>query len=189
MMTFLISDNYGLSASVLDWHRLGNQRGEAKRILSVNLAKKYPNDWLICSKCNKLFHDDSEHWDHKEFEFHSLLSLQKSKNYKVHYENHPMVLFWRGYEMSLCRYGIAICNEWMKRGYQDNTRHFFLKMLNEYRKENDMIDPPWINSRELHIAHKASLLRKNHKWYSQFGWKVDISTPSYYPVTKDSTPQ
>ena len=47
--------------------------------------------------------------------------------------NHPAVKMWRGYEMALCNYGIAVCGEWTVRGYKDTLTEFFLAQFTPSR--------------------------------------------------------
>lgn len=84
------------------------------------------------------------------------------------WKNHPVIELWRGSELSLCNYGIKICTEWKKRGYQDNQLEWFWYYQEMY-KFRDNNQPNF--SEELHASHRAALLCKLPGWYQQFGWK------------------
>lgn len=111
------------------------------------------------------------------------------------WQNHPCVKMWRGYEYALARYGLEICEEWVKRGYKDTC---FQKIVDVF----DGIVPyqenlPWLTEK-FASNHRAILLgkvnekllsfenglewtekkmRDYHKaldqvrWYKQFDWQ------------------
>lgn len=75
--------------------------------------------------------------------------------------NHPAVKMWRGYESALKLYMNYCINEWIHRGYKNNMK---------LATVTNLILPPWIGNTEFHASHKSNLLRKDPKWYQQFGW-------------------
>lgn len=96
------------------------------------------------------------------------------------WKNHPAVLMWKGYENSLCQYGIAVCSEWIMRGFKDHQFEWFNSKIDFF----DLIVPPWLGLEQLHASHRSNLLRKDPKWYSQFGWTEPPYLPYYWPVKK-----
>jgi hypothetical protein len=63
------------------------------------------------------------------------------------WDNHPVVLMWRGYEVHLSLYGLAMLGEWLRRGKDaDNAE----KRLNWHYDTATMPDdfkmekPPWM---------------------------------------------
>lgn len=84
---------------------------------------------------------------------------------------------WRGYEGALVRYGVAICDEWIQRGFRDTVRD---KLLD--RQIPDGPNPAWIGDEAIHSAHRASLFRKDQTHYGEFGW-TDVSDGNVWPVT------
>ncbi len=83
---------------------------------------------------------------------------------------------WHPYKETLIEYAIAICEEWIGRGYKDSTLPFFLD-----KRSSDVIMPPWLGDERVHSSHRSNLLRKNYEYYSQFGWKEEPSQEYYYP--------
>jgi len=95
------------------------------------------------------------------------------------WKNHPIVKMWRGYELALLYYGFFVSYEWIQRGYKDNMCDRF---INEMKKIGTkyMYMPFWLGSKKFHASMKSNLLRKDKKWYSQFGWKVKNNLPYYW---------
>jgi hypothetical protein len=97
--------------------------------------------------------------------------------------NHPCAKMWRGYEESLIHYGLAICTEWISRGYKDTCygkieRHLGVKPR-DYRRF-----PYWFGDEAFHASHRSNLLRKKPEYYSRFGW-TELPTLEYvWPVPK-----
>lgn len=91
------------------------------------------------------------------------------------WRNHPIVKMWQGSEFSLLHYGIAMCDEWIKRGFVDNLRNKFFaeipKNLIGYQ------DPQWLGNKAFHASHRSNLLRKDSKHYGKFGWKEPNDLP------------
>ena len=46
-----------------------------------------------------------------------ILKALTDENYG--WQHHPATKMWRGYEVGLVNYGVAICAEWITRGYKD----------------------------------------------------------------------
>ena len=88
------------------------------------------------------------------------------------WQNHPAVAMWRGADAWLMQYGIAVCDEWISRGYKDSLGVQFHEMLIGrrlcYGSEADK-KPWWLGDPRLHISHQSNLLRKapwayGHLW-------------------------
>lgn len=94
------------------------------------------------------------------------------------WRNHPAVRMWRGHEAELIRYGVAMCDEWIRRGYRDTTRARILAMMPKL----DTGPPSWIGDERVHSSHRSNLLRKNVDYYRRFGWKETPDQPYYWPV-------
>lgn len=90
--------------------------------------------------------------------------------------SHPCVKMWRGYESSLKRYGIVICETWIALGYKDTV----LDKIKNISVE-DTGDPFWLGDHAFHLSHKSNLLRKDKDWYSKF-WQVPDDLPYVWPV-------
>lgn len=94
------------------------------------------------------------------------------------WKNHPAVLMWRGHEKAIRQYLRAVILEWKRRGFKNSIRIPRKMAL----LPADL--PPWIGRRKFHASHRSNLLRKDPYHYGQFGWKVDIDLPRYWPVRK-----
>lgn len=103
--------------------------------------------------------------------------------------NHPAVTMWRGYEIALLDYGIAMCDEWAGRGYTDNLKTRFQDMqenlILDGLAEEDVL-PPWLGDPEFHRSHRSNLLRKNPEFYLQFGWNEPHDLEYVWPVALDT---
>lgn len=76
------------------------------------------------------------------------------------WKSHPAVNIWRNHTGALANYGIAICNEWRKRGYKDSLLPWF-----EERREANSSAPALIGYEPFHLSHKSALVRKKPEWY------------------------
>ena len=77
--------------------------------------------------------------------------------------NHPASKMWRGHERALCEYGVAICDEWIARGYKDTMRERFIAV------HSDLPDtglPVWIGKDQFHASHQSNLKRKDPDHYN-----------------------
>jgi hypothetical protein len=77
--------------------------------------------------------------------------------------NHPATNMWRGHERSLCEYGIAICDEWIRRGYKDTMRERFITMHSQLPNTGL---PEFIGDLEFHVSHQSNLKRKDADHYT-----------------------
>lgn len=93
--------------------------------------------------------------------------------------NHPATKMWRGHEAGLCAYGIAICRDWIARGYKDTCTEKMLAILAP--DPSDL--PAWWGDDAVHASHRANLLRKLPEHYAQFGWNDDPALPYVWPVS------
>jgi hypothetical protein len=109
----------------------------------------------------------------------SLTSRDKTKWFY-----HPAVQMWASNTECLVEYGIAICSEWIGRGYKDTC----LEKIKAFRTGTDVIPPKWLGNEKFHSSHRGILLDKKYQWYSQFGWKenrvikVDGKYPYFWPT-------
>lgn len=98
------------------------------------------------------------------------------------WKNHPAVKMWKGREGSLQKYGMAICEEWIGRGFRDTTLSKIQSFeFNEEQKE----DPEWLGDEAFHKSHKSNLLRKDPKHYAVFQKDVSSDIPYVWPVVKE----
>lgn len=174
MQTFLPYPSFTQSASCLDNKRLGKQRVECLQILHCLNKGEY-----ICNKCKEPWH---EYLPLK-------CKCQFSSPIKTPWYNHPAVQMWKGYELTLCCYGIEICQEWKKRGYKDTTLdkiyHIFWTLCENKVKNKtysqDISYPVWFGDEQFHASHRSNLLRKDPIYYGKFGWKENSDLPYVWP--------
>lgn len=100
-----------------------------------------------------------------------ILKALTDQNYG--WQNHPAVKMWRGYEVALARYGLAICNEWKSRGYKDTCAD----KIRPYCYGKRAKYPKWLGSRKFHLSHKSNLIRKNPEHYRYY---FDVSSDIEY---------
>lgn len=89
--------------------------------------------------------------------------------------SHPCVKMWKGYEYALALYGITICDEWISRGYKDNTKIFFENYIS---KTNTPIQyPPFLTDINFITSHQSNLVRKDPVHYRKFFPNVPDNLP------------
>jgi hypothetical protein len=163
MNTFLPYPEFQKSAQCLDCKRLGKQRVETWQIYNTLKQGKYKPCKCGCSEV---------------FNEHCVGCSEQVK--KTPWYNHPIVKMWEGYKQCLLQYGIAICNEWIKRGYKDTLLTRFEQAFIEsgfLQQTHSIKSPNWLGNKEFHASHRSNLLRKNKDWYSLFGWKESDNLP------------
>jgi hypothetical protein len=104
--------------------------------------------------------------------------LRANLDITLGWKNHPAAKMWLGHEAGLIAYGVAICDEWIARGFKDTCREKILAF-----GEPDASDmPAWWGMNAVHSSHRSALLRKNPEWYGQFEWADDPSVPYVWPT-------
>lgn len=99
------------------------------------------------------------------------------------WRNHPATKMWRGHEAELCTYGMAMCEEWIKRGYKDSLLSFFMDAYDQYVSDGRSEEPPaWLGEDDIHASHRSNLLRKDPDYYGKFGWKENAGLEYVWPV-------
>lgn len=99
------------------------------------------------------------------------------------WRSHPAVKMWAGHERTLCVYAIAMCEEWIKRGYNDTVTGKILDILDTLNQP--LSTPVWLGNESFHRSHQSNLLRKDPQHYSQFGWGVPDDLP-YVWITEET---
>lgn len=111
--------------------------------------------------------------------------------YKSGWANHPATRMWAGYSGALALYGIAICKEWIARGYKDSLLAFFegyhAAVVASVGLRSARVRPPWLNNAAFHASHRSNLLRKAPEHYRQFGWDEPDDLPYVWP-TQNASP-
>lgn len=105
--------------------------------------------------------------------------LQALRGERKGWVNHPATRMWRGYEGSLCLFGILSCVEWMQRGYVDNLLSWFCERAVQYP---DKSYPWWFRSEVFHRSHQSNLIRKDQAYYGGIWKGVPSDLPYFWPV-------
>ena len=168
MQTFLPYADFAASAKCLDYRRLGKQRIECLQILTAIASP----EWIckVCKKCcvehgNKVVcseHPDPKNVVHPGWKYHSATKM------------------WIGYEQALIRYGVAMCDEWIQRGYSDTTKDKILSFSAKF-SSSTADNPPWLGDKKFHDSHKSNLLRKDKLYYSTWKWDVQDDLEYVWP--------
>lgn len=111
------------------------------------------------------------------------------------WRNHPAVVMWRGHEIALCYYGLAMCTEWRIRGFNDNTGEFFQAMIRgrmEHALNNGEVinsrRPPWFGDARLYISHASNLIRKDPYYYGSVWPQVPNGIEYFWPSKQEFLP-
>lgn len=98
--------------------------------------------------------------------------------------NHPAVKMWAGYEMTLALYGLQMCREWKKRGYNDSLEDYFLGEIHNLRVQKKIPDglPEWFGDPDFHRSHQSNLLRKDGEYYGSHFPDVPDDLPYIWPT-------
>ena len=85
------------------------------------------------------------------------------------WRHHPIVKMWTPYTNALKLYHNIIIIEWIDRGYNNNMKFYDLP--------SDIQYPNWLGHEPFHKSHRANLLRKDYRFYSQYGWHENSELP------------
>jgi hypothetical protein len=108
------------------------------------------------------------------------------------WRHHPAVKMWIGYEEALVRYGLDICARWTAGDRADTCAATLRADLVAGRGLSLVRDqaalaaagelPPWLGRPDLHLSHRAALLRKDPDYYRpRFGDLPDL--PYVWPTS------
>lgn len=95
--------------------------------------------------------------------------------------NHPAARMWKHNVQSLLDYGLAVCDEWVQRGYKDTCVNKMLAFADDSHYWNA---PAWLGDPAFHASHRSNLLRKDPLHYGTFGWTEPPDLPYVWPVTE-----
>lgn len=152
MQSFLPFPDFARSANCLDRQRLGKQRVEAKQISLANIQGPTALFRVEVNKGRKTRHVVWGPIPHIIPDGHEIG--------KTPWYHHPATKIWRNHNGALIEYGIAVCKEWRRRGYNDSLLQWF-----EERREQDVGWPTLIGCEAFHVSHMSNLIRKNPTWY------------------------
>lgn len=93
------------------------------------------------------------------------------------WQNHPAVKMWKGYEMALVEYGLAICDEWISRGYKDTCK----EKICSFYSSNIVKYPDFIHDNRFLLSHRSNLIRKNPEYYRKLWPDVQSNLEYIWP--------
>jgi hypothetical protein len=102
------------------------------------------------------------------------------------WKNHPAVRMWRGFVPALVAYGVAVCDEWRRRGGSDTVRASLLEFTGGQvpdpagLRETGQL-PGWLGWPELHLSHRSALVRKDPDHYRSYFPDVPDDLPYLWP--------
>jgi hypothetical protein len=98
---------------------------------------------------------------------------------------------WAGYEEALVRYGLVVCDEWIRRGHADTTATTLLADLESatglaaVRSQGELADagelPPWLGDPAFHRSHQSKLALKDAAHYRRHFPDVPDDLPYVWP--------
>jgi hypothetical protein len=100
-----------------------------------------------------------------------------------HWPHHPASKIWKGHEYHLGLYLLAGCQVLAERGKE--YPELRLKIETEMKRFPDTGAPPWLGNEQFHASHRSNLLRKDPKWYGQFGWTEPPDLPYVWPTKEN----
>ena len=100
------------------------------------------------------------------------------------WSNHPAVKMWRGHEVHLAEYHLAICHEWVRvRGYKDTCADKMGDLLEENPEWSPFAHrPEWLGDATFHRSHQSNLLRKDAAHYGRAFPAVPDDLPYVWPT-------
>lgn len=92
------------------------------------------------------------------------------------WSNHPAARMWAQNKSALVNYGIAVCEAWRARGYNDTLLPQF-----EDLEEFDPPMPRWLGREDFHLSHKSNLIRKDQMYYGKYWPEVPDNLEYIWP--------
>lgn len=86
---------------------------------------------------------------------------------------------WRGHTAHLVIYGLAICDDWRKRGFNDTCAGKIAAFMPSDCE--GALPPKWLGNADFHASHRSNLLRKEPSHYQQFHWVDGPDLPYLWP--------
>lgn len=109
--------------------------------------------------------------------------------------SHPAVLMWKGFEEALGSYGLAMCDEWRRRGFDDTCAATIaadlatagveqLRSYPELARAGAL--PPWLFDESVQRSHRSSLVRKDPAHYAATFPEVPPDLTYVWPVRSEA---
>lgn len=109
--------------------------------------------------------------------------------------SHPAVLMWKGHEEALGRYGLDMCDEWVRRGYGDTcagtiTADLAAAGVGPLRTYDELLAagalPAWLFEEPVQASHRSALVRKDPAHYASAFPDADPDVPYVWPVRSEA---
>ncbi len=100
------------------------------------------------------------------------------------WRNHPAVKMWHGHTNALKFYHDVMWREWVRRGYKTTQSELLPRPSDPDLVPmwaDSIIMPSWLGRGDFHASHRAALLRKDPRHYTQFGWTEEPSGEYVWP--------
>jgi len=98
------------------------------------------------------------------------------------WSSHPATRMWAGHEGVLLQYQVAVCFEWIRRGFK-HTLVLDDALIEKF--ENRVTKPFWLGHPLVHESHRQTLKYKDPVAYADF--KEEPKYEYVWPVNKDYT--
>jgi len=95
------------------------------------------------------------------------------------WQSHPAVHMWRGSAFYLVRYGIAMCQEWKRRGFQDTVEEQLRTIQIPFPSEFTF--PTWTRDKWLQQSHRSNLVKKDKEHYGPIWPSAKTFFPYIWP--------
>lgn len=99
----------------------------------------------------------------------------------LRWKNHPAVKMWKGAELYLAKYIIAVCDEWTSRGYKDTVKAKVEKIA-VIEPMRSYLPPIWLGDIKFHRSHQSNLIRKLPAHYRQYFPTISSHLPYVWPT-------
>jgi hypothetical protein len=136
---------------------------------------------------------DSKRLNKQVLEGYQILKVLNNPDPRAAWRNHPAVKMWRGYEVALYHYIMAMIKEATMRGIKtdknrDNVRELKMKTFHNWGSRKPVWYQNGIKLDRLTESHRANLYRKDPEYYGRF--RDDKANPccdkcQYYWVTHE----
>ncbi|MCD9199718.1 MSMEG_6728 family protein [Aeromicrobium wangtongii] len=106
------------------------------------------------------------------------------------WRHHPAALMWRGRLEALGAYGLAIVDEWLRRGHADTCGATIaadvglagvplIRSQAELEVAGEL--PSWLGDEDVHRSHQSALVRKDPEHYAHLFPGVPDDLPYVWP--------
>ena len=109
------------------------------------------------------------------------------------WRRHPAAAMWAGYEEALVRYGLTVCEAWLRLGHADTTAATLMADLATGTGLTDAREqpalgaagelPPWLGDPAFHRSHQSALVRKDPALYRPLFTEVPDDLPYVWPTS------